>query len=237
MTTATSEQPLILIVEDELAMRQHLRASLEAAGYRTVEAKNGKHGITLEADLQPQLMILDLGLPDIDGLEVIKTVRLFSKLPILILSARGAEADKIAALDAGANDYVGKPFNMGELLARLRVALRGSANGSEPPARLRMGAIEIDLKKRSVLSSGQMVRMTPIEMRLLKSLARRPGTVMSHRHLMHEVWGPAHEDNSHYLRIYMMNLRHKLEPDPAQPRYLLTEPGVGYRLMPDEIPA
>lgn len=234
LTAATSTQPLILIIEDELAMRQHLRGALEYAGYRPVEARTGKLGIKLVGNLHPDAMIVDLGLPDIDGLEVIKTVRLSSKLPILILSARGAEADKIAALDAGADDYVGKPFSMGEFLARLRVALRRTSNGGQTPARLRMGAVEIDLEKGSVLSGGQRVRLTPIEMRLLSCLARHPGTVMTHRRIMHEVWGPAHEAQSHYLRIYMMNLRHKLEPEPARPRYLLTEPGIGYRLIPDE---
>jgi two-component system KDP operon response regulator KdpE len=233
-TAATSLQPLILIVEDELAMRQHLRASLEFAGYRTVEAKNGKSGIKLADTLHPDLMVIDLGLPDIDGLEVVKAVRLASKLPILILSARGAEADKIAALDAGADDYVGKPFSMGELLARMRVALRRTVNGGQAPAQLRMGPVEIDLEKRSVTSDGQRVRLTPIEMRLLSCLARHAGTVMTHRRIMHEVWGPSYETQAHYLRIYMMNLRHKLEPEPAQPRYLLTEPGIGYRLMTDE---
>jgi two-component system KDP operon response regulator KdpE len=234
LTAATSVQPLILIVEDELAMRQHLRASLEFAGYRAVDAKTGKAGLKMADNLHPDLMIVDLGLPDIDGLEVVKAMRLSSKLPIIILSARGAEADKIAALDAGADDYVGKPFNMGELLARMRVALRRVADGGLAPARLRMGNVEIDLEKRSVLAAGLRVRLTPIEMRLLTCLGRHAGTVMTHRRIMHEVWGPAHEDQSHYLRIYMMNLRHKLEPDPAQPRYLITEPGVGYRLMPDE---
>jgi two-component system KDP operon response regulator KdpE len=234
MTTAAfASQPLALIADDELAVRQQLRASLDFAGYRVIEAKSGKQAITLEADLRPDLMILDLGLPDMEGLEVIKAVRQSSQLPILVLSARAGEADKIAALDAGANDYVGKPFNVGELLARLRVALRGASNVGLRPVRLRLGGIEIDLRNHAVSAGSRQVRLTPIEMRLLKCLARRPGTVLSHRHLMREVWGPTYEAQSHYLRIYMMNLRHKLEPEPARPRYLLTEPGIGYRLMTD----
>lgn len=226
---------LILIVEDEPQIRRLLRATLAAEGYRVVEAENGERGAAEAATHKPDLVMIDLGLPDIDGVEVVKRIRAWSGLPILILSARSAEADKIAALDAGADDYVTKPFGVGELTARVRVALRHAARTAQPGGAgvLKFGNIEVDLEKRMVRAGGGDVHLTPIEFRLLACLAQHAGMVLTHRHLLREVWGPSHVDQSHYLRIYMKQLRHKLEPDPARPRYLITETGVGYRLMLD----
>jgi two-component system, OmpR family, KDP operon response regulator KdpE len=223
---------LILIIEDEPQIRHFLRTTLTAEGYRVIEAENGERGVLEAATHKPDLVMVDLGLPDLDGVEVVKRIRTWSALPILILSARSAEADKVAALDAGADDYVTKPFGVGELTARIRVALRHAARGASQEAggTLRFGNIEVDLERRLVRAEGKDVHLTPIEFRLLGCLAKHGGMVLTHRHLLREVWGPSHVDQSHYLRIYMKQLRHKLEPDPARPRYLLTETGVGYRL-------
>jgi two-component system, OmpR family, KDP operon response regulator KdpE len=223
---------LILIVEDEPQIRHFLRTTLTAEGYRVIEAENGQRGVIEAATHKPDLVVVDLGLPDLDGVEVVKRIRAWSALPILILSARSAEADKVAALDAGADDYVTKPFGVGELAARIRVALRHAAHGAQENAgvTLRFGNIEVDLERRLVRADGRDVHLTPIEFRLLGCLARHAGMVLTHRHLLREVWGPSYVDQSHYLRIYMKQLRHKLEPDPARPRFLLTETGVGYRL-------
>ncbi len=228
----TSAGHLILIVEDEPQIRHFLRTTLTAEGYRVIEAENGERGVLEAATHKPDLVMVDLGLPDLDGVEVVKRIRAWSALPILILSARSAEAEKIAALDAGADDYVTKPFGVGELTARIRVALRHAARGAKEGASgtLRFGDIEVDLERRLVRSDGKDIHLTPIEFRLLGCLARHAGMVLTHRHLLREVWGPSHVDQAHYLRIYMKQLRHKLEPDPARPRYLLTETGVGYRL-------
>ena len=228
----TSAGHLILIVEDEPQIRHFLRTTLTAAGYRVIEAENGERGVIEAATHKPDLVMVDLGLPDLDGVEVVKRIRAWSALPILILSARSAEADKVAALDAGADDYVTKPFGVGELTARIRVALRHAAHGAKQNVEgtLRFGDIEVDLERRLVRSDGRDVHLTPIEFRLLGCLAKHAGMVLTHRHLLREVWGPSHVDQSHYLRIYMKQLRHKLEPDPARPRFLLTETGVGYRL-------
>jgi two-component system KDP operon response regulator KdpE len=176
------------------------------------------------------------GAPDLDGIAAVKQIRAWSALPIVILSARGAEADKVAALDAGADDYVTKPFGVGELAARIRVALRHAARGAQqdPAGTLRFGDIEVDLERRLVRAEGRDIHLTPIEFRLLGCLARHAGMVLTHRHLLREVWGPSYVDQSHYLRIYMKQLRHKLEPDPARPRFLLTETGVGYRLAGEQ---
>jgi two-component system KDP operon response regulator KdpE len=226
---------LILIVEDEPQIRHFLRTTLTAEGYRVIEAENGQRGVAEAATHKPDLVMVDLGLPDLDGVEVVKRIRAWSTLPILILSARSAEADKIAALDAGADDYVTKPFGVGELTARIRVALRHAARGAQENAAgtLRFGDIEVDLERRLVRAEGRDVHLTPIEFRLLGCLAKHAGMVLTHRHLLREVWGPSYIDQSHYLRIYMKQLRHKLEPDPARPRYLLTETGVGYRMTPE----
>ena len=229
---------LILIIEDEPQIRRLLRTTLTAEGYRVIEAENGERGALEAATHKPDLVMVDLGLPDLDGVEVVKRIRAWSALPILILSARSAEADKVAALDAGADDYVTKPFGVGELTARLRVALRHAAHGATPGAGgiLRFGNIEVDLERRLVRSDGKDIHLTPIEFRLLGCLARHGGMVLTHRHLLREVWGPSYVDQSHYLRIYMKQLRHKLEPDPARPRFLLTETGVGYRLAGEPEP-
>jgi two-component system, OmpR family, KDP operon response regulator KdpE len=228
----TSNGHLVLIVEDEPQIRHFLRTTLTAEGYRVIEAENGQRGVLEAATHKPDLVMIDLGLPDLDGVEVVKQIRAWSTLPILILSARGAEADKVSALDAGADDYVTKPFGVGELTARIRVALRHAARSATQDAAgtLRFGDIEVDLQRRLVRADGRDVHLTPIEFRLLGCLAKHAGMVLTHRHLLREVWGPSHVDQSHYLRIYMKQLRHKLEPDPARPRYLLTETGVGYRL-------
>jgi two-component system KDP operon response regulator KdpE len=228
----TSAGHLILIVEDEPQIRHFLRTTLTAEGYRVIEAENGERGVLEAATHKPDLVMVDLGLPDLDGVEVVKRIRAWSSLPILILSARSAEADKVAALDAGADDYVTKPFGVGELTARIRVALRHAARGAKQDAAgtLQFGNIEVDLERRLVRANGRDVHLTPIEFRLLGCLARHAGMVLTHRHLLREVWGPSYVDQSHYLRIYMKQLRHKLEPDPARPRFLLTETGVGYRL-------
>ena len=235
----TNAGHLILIVEDEPQIRRFLRTTLTAEGYRLVEAENGERGVLEAATHKPDLVMVDLGLPDIDGVEVVKRVRAWSTVPIVILSARNAEADKVAALDAGADDYVTKPFGVGELTARIRVALRHAARGASQDAAetLRFGNIEVDLERRLVRAEGRDVHLTPIEFRLLGCLASHAGMVLTHRHLLREVWGPSYVDQSHYLRIYMKQLRHKLEPDPARPRFLLTETGVGYRLVADSEPA
>jgi two-component system KDP operon response regulator KdpE len=228
----TNTGHLILIVEDEPQIRHFLRTTLTAEGYRVIEAENGERGVIEAATHKPDLVMVDLGLPDLDGVEVVKQIRAWSALPILIVSARSAEAEKVAALDAGADDYVTKPFGVGELTARIRVALRHAVHGAKQDAAgmLRFGNIEVDLERRLVRADGRDVHLTPIEFRLLGCLAKHGGMVLTHRHLLREVWGPSHVDQSHYLRIYMKQLRHKLEPDPARPRYLLTETGVGYRL-------
>ena len=222
--------PVVLLVEDEPQMRRFLRAALGSHGYRLVEAASGGEGIALATSHNPEVVVLDLGLPDMDGLEVTRRLRDFAKVPIIVLSARGREEDKVAALDAGADDYVTKPFGMAELLARVRVALR-HAEGREPddPV-LSFGGLSIDLARREVLREGAPLKLTPIEYRLLTTLARNAGKVLTHRQLLKEVWGPSHGEDTHYLRVYMAQLRRKVEADPSNPQLLLTEPGVGYRL-------
>ncbi len=221
----------MLVIEDELPIRRFLRASLTANGYEMIESAAGEEGLLLAASRNPDVVILDLGLPDMDGLDVTKRLREWATMPIIVLSARGKENDKIAALDAGADDYLTKPFGVGELLARLRVALRRSMKrGSNAPAEFAVGELKIDFARRQVMLHEQLVHLTPIEYKLLVMLATNAGKVITHQHLLKEVWGPAYASESHYLRVYMRQLRHKIESEPAQPRYLLTEPGVGYRL-------
>ena len=222
--------PVVVLIEDEPQIRRFLRATLGSSGYRLYEATSGEDGLIEAATRQPDVVILDLGLPDIDGLQVIRRLREWNKVPIIVLSARGQEGDKVAALDAGADDYVGKPFAVGELLARLRVALRHAAVGESGEPLFTVGGLRVDQVKRLVQIEGRDVHLTPIEYRLLTTLVRHAGRVLSQRQLLKEVWGPAHTDQAHYLRVYMGTLRRKLERDPARPRYLLTEPGVGYRL-------
>ncbi len=224
--------PVVIVVEDDLQIRRFLRPALAAQGYRVAEAATGEEGLAAAATRQPEIIILDLGLPDLDGLAVIRRLREWTAVPIIVLSARGQEGDKIAALDAGADDYVSKPFGVGELLARMRVALRHAASLAGPgaPHTFALGDLEMDLLRRRVTLAGAEVHLTPIEYKLLTTLIRHAGKVLTHRQLLTEVWGAASVDQAHYLRVYMAQLRRKLEADPARPRYLLTEPGVGYRL-------
>jgi len=227
---------LVLVVEDELAIRKFLRAALEGQGYSYFEAETGAEGIAQASTRVPDLVLLDLGLPDLDGLEVVRRIRSWSSLPIIVLTARGRERDKVQALDAGADDYVTKPFSMPELLARMRVALRHRAevdSGKEPSV-FEAGDVRIDFARRRVMRNGTEVALTPIEFRLLGTLARHAGRVLTHEFLLREVWGPSHTEERHYLRVYMAQLRHKLEADPGRPRILLTETGVGYRLAESE---
>ncbi len=231
-TESAAVPATVLVIEDETPIRKFLRAALEAQGFAVVESGTGQDGIAQAAMRAPDLLLLDLGLPDTDGFEVVRRVREWSTMPILVLSARGREDDKIHALDAGADDYVTKPFSTGELLARIRVALRHRARvGEEEGAsEARFGDIEIDFGRRTVRRAGAEVRLTPIEYRLLTMLARHAGRVLTHEALLREVWGPSYTTQHHYLRVYMAQLRHKLEADPGRPRWLLTEPGVGYRM-------
>ncbi len=228
----TELRATILVVEDEPEIRRFLRTSLGAEGYRVVEAETGMRGATDAATHKPDLAIVDLGLPDLDGVEVIRRIRKWSPMPIVVLSARAREQAKIDALDAGADDYVTKPFGVGELLARVRVALRhASRAGAGGTTSVHLGNVELDLERRRVNHAGADIHLTPIEFRLLASLAQHLGMVVTHRQLLREVWGPSHVEHTHYLRIYMKQLREKLEDDPVRPRYLLTESGVGYRLV------
>ena len=224
--------PLILIIEDEAQLRRYLRPSLAAEGYRLVEAATGQEGLSLASQYVPDIVLLDLGLPDMDGLEVTRLLRQWSEVPIIVLSARGQEKDKVAALDAGADDYLTKPFGFPELLARLRVALRHVARieaqgtGTEFTA----GPMCVDLAARRVLVDGREVHLTAVEYKLLATLIEHAGKVVTHRKLLSAVWGPGHADQVQYLRVYMAHLRRKLEPDAVRPRIFQTEAGVGYRL-------
>ena len=227
--------PLVLVVEDEPQLVRFLRATLPPHGYRVSEATTGAQALVQAATRLPDLVLLDLGLPDLDGLQVVARLREWSAVPVIVLSARGQEKDKVEALDAGADDYLTKPFATGELLARIRVALRHGARAGSPegePA-FESGDLRVDLSARLVFRSGREVRLTRTEYRLLAELVRHAGKVLTHRHLLKEVWGPGSVGQSHYLQVYMAQLRHKLEQDPARPRHLLTETGVGYRLRVD----
>jgi two-component system KDP operon response regulator KdpE len=228
-------KPLILLIEDDAQIRRFLRAALAAEEYRLQEALNAEEGLAQAAARQPDLILLDLGLPDRDGLEVIRSIRQWGQIPILVLSARGQEKDKIAALDLGADDYVAKPFAVGELLARIRAALRRSTarvDGAGPV--VRFGPVEVDLEKRVVRVNAEEVHLTPNEYKLLQVLIQHAGKVLTQRQLLNEVWGPQHTEQAQYLRVYIAQLRRKLEHDPARPKYLQTEPGVGYRLVPED---
>jgi two-component system KDP operon response regulator KdpE len=235
MTTRAVEalvtEPVVIVVEDEPQIRRFLRVTLQGHGYRLFEAATGADGLMEAASRQPDVVIVDLGLPDMDGLEVIRRLREWSSVPVIVLSARGGERDKVMALDAGADDYIEKPFGTDELLARLRVALRHAAGGARAQdALFKVGELHVDQERRRVHVEGKEIHLTPIEYRLLTTMVRHAGKVLTHRQLLREVWGPNHVEDAHYLRVFMANLRRKLERDPAQPRYLLTEPGVGYRL-------
>lgn len=227
--------PIVVLIEDEPQIRRFLRATLTGQGYRLFEAATGADGLVEVGSRQPDVIIVDLGLPDMDGVDVIRRLREWTAVPIIVLSARGQERDKVTALDAGADDYVSKPFGAGELLARIRVALRHTAGASHEAdeAAFKVGELQVDRLRRHVSLGGREVRLTPTEYKLLTTLIRHAGKVVTHQQLLREVWGPAHTDQSHYVRIYMAHLRHKLEAEPARPRYLLTEPGVGYRLAAD----
>jgi two-component system KDP operon response regulator KdpE len=221
----------VLIVEDEPEIVRFLRAALISAGYEPLVAGNARDGMMMAATRPPDLVILDLGLPDLDGSEVIRRIREWSRVPIVVLSARGQERDKIQALDAGADDYLTKPFAVGELLARLRVAERHALSASDPAEPIvEIGDLKVDRARRQVEIAGAPVHLTPIEFKLVAALARSPGRVVTHEQLLREVWGPGHARQTHYLRVHMGNLRHKLEPEPSRPRYIITEPGVGYRM-------
>jgi two-component system KDP operon response regulator KdpE len=222
--------PTVLVIDDEPHIRRFVRAALEAEGCEVFEADRVDRGLIEAGTRQPDAVILDLGLPDGDGMSLIRDLRTWTEVPVLVLSARVDEQDKIAALDAGADDYLTKPFGVGELIARLRVLLRRHAKrGEDGGSVISFGDVQVDLARRLVSRNGEPVHLTPLEYRLLAVLLGRRGTVMTHRELLREVWGPAHSDSSHYLRIYMGHLRHKLERDPARPEHLLTEVGVGYR--------
>jgi len=224
-------RPVVLVVEDEPQMRRFLRHTLQANGFEVVEAPTGREALAHAASRNPDLLLLDLGLPDMDGLELTRAVRRDRRTPIIVVSARGQERDKVAALDLGADDYLTKPFGTGELLARIRVALRHATGpGPDVPAVFEAGDVRIDLDRRLVERSGAPVHVTRTEYRLLEILARNAGRVLTHRQLLEAAWGPNYVEQTHYLRVYMGQLRHKLEADPARPQLLLTEPGVGYRL-------
>jgi two-component system, OmpR family, KDP operon response regulator KdpE len=225
--------PVILVIEDDPQIRRFLRTGLRAYGFDIYEAETGKFGATLAASRKPDLIILDLGLPDMDGIEVLKSLRQWTTRPIIVLSARTLESDKVGALNIGADDYLTKPFGLEELVARIRASIRRYAQSVRPDSGdnvFKSGDLIIDLVRRRVQSGGQEVQLTPIEFRLLVTLARHGGKVLTHEHLLNDVWGPKHVKNNHYLRVYMKALRQKLEVDPAQPKLLLTEMGIGYRL-------
>ena len=222
------------MVDDEPQVLRFLRASLPHHGYRVIEAATGEDGLREAATRTPDAILLDLGLPDLDGVEVTRRLREWSTVPVIVLSARGQESDKIEALDAGADDYLTKPFGIGELLARLRVALRHARAGAAAEPVFESGDLRVDLGTRRVFSRGEEVRLTRTEYKLLALLVQHAGKVLTHRQLLKDVWGPGSVGESHYLRVYMGQLRHKLEADPARPRHLVTEIGVGYRLRTDD---
>jgi two-component system KDP operon response regulator KdpE len=218
----------ILIVDDDRQLLRALRITLAARGYDVSIEADGTGGLAAASRIRPDLLIVDLGLPDIDGVAVVEALRGWSTAPIIVLSARHAEAAKVNALDAGADDYVTKPFGMDELIARVRAALRRATPAAEAPV-ITTEAFTVDLASKRVTGPNGDVRLTPTEWHLLEVLARHPGKLVGHKQLLHEVWGPQYETEANYLRVYMANLRRKLEPDPANPRYLITEPGIGYR--------
>jgi len=223
-------QPTVLVIEDEVQMRRFLRASLSNNGYQVYESETAADGLAQAASRNPDLVLLDLGLPDQDGLVVTERLREWARMPIIVISARGKEEDKIKALDVGADDYLTKPFGIGELLARIRVALRHSARSESGESQFTMGDVKVDLSRRQVLKAEQEVHLTPIEYKLLATLIKYEGRVITHRQLLREVWGLNSSEQTQYLRVYMAQLRHKLETNPSRPQFLTTEPGVGYRL-------
>ncbi|HRD48402.1 MAG: two-component system response regulator KdpE [Candidatus Competibacter sp.] len=229
MIAATEPSLTILIVEDEQAIRRFVRAALEGEGHRVHEADTVRRGLLEAGTRKPDLVVLDLGLPDGDGMDFIRDLRAWSGMPVLVLSARIEEYDKVEALDAGADDYLIKPFGVAELLARVRAVCRRQVRDPDGATLIVFGKVSVDLERRQVTRNDQPVRITPIEFRLLSTLITKPGKVLTHRQLLREVWGPAYVERGHYLRIYMGHLRQKLEADPTRPRYFLTETGIGYR--------
>lgn len=226
----TAEGARVLVIDDERQIRRMLRVALEGYGFNIAEAASGREGLSQTSIFHPDLIVLDLGLPDIDGIEVIKNLRDWTQIPIIVLSVREHEDDKIKALDAGADDYVTKPFSMGELLARLRVALRRAARSDDEPV-LTFGELSVDLARRNVTMRGEEVKLTPTEYEVLKYLVQQAGRVVTHRQLLRAIWGSNFQEESQYLRVYIGQLRRKIESDPSQPTYIITEPGVGYRLV------
>ena len=225
-----NDQPAnILVVDDEKPIRRFLRASLQGHGYTVFEAGSGQEAIQEATGRRPDVIILDLGLPDMDGTEVTRQLREWTKVPIIVLSVRDHESDKIAALDAGADDYLTKPFGVGELMARIRVNLRRAVKTEDEPV-FEIGGLQVDLSHRLVKVNGAVVDLTPNEYDILRLLVHNPGKVLTHRQILHEIWGSGYETESHLLRVNISNLRHKIEGDPNRPEYILTEPGVGYRL-------
>jgi two-component system KDP operon response regulator KdpE len=230
----TEPGPLILVIEDEPQMRRFLRVSLTSNGYQVTETETAGEGLAQAAARNPDLILLDLGLPDQDGLTVTQRLREWASIPVIVISARGREEDKINALDAGADDYVTKPFGVGELLARIRVALRHRSVSASGSSQFSSGDLRVDLNRRQVFVADKEIHLTPIEYKLLTTLIKHAGRVLTHRQLLRDVWGPNSSDQTQYLRVYMGQLRHKLEQNPSRPVHLLTEPGVGYRLRFEE---
>ena len=229
-----SEPIKFVVIEDEVPIRRFLRSSMAPEEAVFFEEGEGEPGIRLVAQKNPDIVLLDLGLPDLDGLEVVKRLRKWTTVPIIILSARGQEQDKISALDAGADDYLTKPFAVGELMARVRAALRHAGQTQLPSdPRFETGGLIVDFERHQVSRDGAEIRLTPIEFNLIAELARHAGKVLTHTHLLRAVWGPAYEDSTHTLRVHMGSIRQKIEPDPARPRFIRTETGVGYRLLSD----
>lgn len=222
--------PRILVIDDEKQIRRLLKVALTGHGYEVEEAASGQDGLNKAVTYRPDLIILDLGLPDLNGLEVIRQLREWSQIPVIILSVKEQENDKITALDAGADDYVTKPFGMGELLARIRAGLRHITPAGEEPV-LTFDELVIDMARRRVTVKGNEIKLTPIEYDLMKNMAIHAGKVLTHKQLLRVVWGPSYENDTHYLRVFIGQLRRKIEADPSRPRHIITEPGVGYRLM------
>lgn len=229
----TTREPIVLVIEDETPIHHFIQTTLSGAGYRVIDAESGKEGLTQAMAWNPDVVLLDLGLPDLDGLEVIRRLREWTSKPIIVLTARSQEEDKVTALDLGADDYLTKPFGIEELLARMRVALRRTARTDAGEPVFQLGDLKVDLEKRQVFVAGREVHLSATEYKLLGVLVRHAGKVLTHRQLLKEVWGPLHADDAPYLRVFMRQLRGKLEQNPARPRYLLTEIGVGYRLRVD----
>ncbi len=229
MNETTPHPPVVLVIDDEIQIRRLLRVTLEGNGYKVFEAATGQEGLVEAAQRRPDIVVLDLGLPDMDGLAVLQRLREWSEAPVVVLSVREGEEDKVAALDRGADDYVNKPFNTAELLARLRAARRRSMPAADN-AVFQSGPLQVDLSSRLVTVKGREVKLTPTEYSLLRLLVRNAGKVVTHRQILKEVWGPSYGEQTHYLRVYMAHLREKLETDASRPELLLTEAGIGYRL-------